>query len=109
MKKRGSDDFPFDDLAGARRLSRKDSNEPTELREDNIPARQTVSSQQRTLQQDASPRSQPPMRQDTRMNSENAYVPEYERRAPRPRTLNRLIQILSLIAAMLFMIILILL
>jgi peptidoglycan/xylan/chitin deacetylase (PgdA/CDA1 family) len=108
MKKRGSDDFPFDDLAGARRSFRNDSVEPTEAREDNIPVRQTVPFQQRATQQEASLRAKQPLRQDERINTGNAYIPEYERSAPRPRTLNRQIQILSLIAAILFMIILVL-
>ena len=109
MKKRGSDDFPFDDLAGARGSSRNESFESTEFREESMPIRPNASSQQRMLRQDPPIRTQPPLRQEVRPNSENDYLPEYERRAPRPRTLNRQIQILSLIATILFLIILILL
>jgi len=166
MKKRGSDDFPFDDLAGPRKSPWNDSGEQPEVKYDNNPAPKPESyrpagsipvqpsvpqrsvpgvsrnEQQRpqkmqnpTYQQQTQPVRTPAYQQKTQpvrtpdyqqspaRNDGNIYeqefrdnarvnqgtsVQEYELRTPRPRTLNRQIQILTFISAILLVIVLLL-
>lgn len=159
MKKRGSDDFPFDDLAGPRKSPWNDSGEQPEMKYDNIPAQKPESyrpagsipvqpsvpqpsvpqrsvsgvsqnEQQRpqkiqnpTYQQQTQPVRTPEYQQSAARNGGNIYekesrdsarvnqgtsIPEHELRTPRPRTLNRQIQILTFISAILFVIVLLL-
>lgn len=110
MKKRGSEDFPFDDLAGPRKSPWNDSVEQTDIKYDNIPAQKPDSYRQA---------GSIPVRSDefTNYTSQSrsnigmqqvASVPVYQPRTPRPRTLNRQIQILTFISAILLLIVLIL-
>jgi len=154
MKKRGSDDFPFDDLAGPRKSPWNDSGEQPEVKYDNIPAQKpesyrpagsipvqpsvpqrsvsgvSLNEQQRSqkiqnpaYQQQTQPVRTPDYLQSPARNSGNIYaqesrdsarvnqgtsVQEYEPRTPRPRTLNRQIQILTFISAILLVIVLLL-
>ena len=110
MKKRGSEDFPFDDLAGPRKSPWNDSDEQTDVKFDNIPAQKPDSYR---------PAGNIPVRKDEHTNytkeslgnervQNGAPIPAYQLRTPRPRTLNRQIQILTVISAVLLMLVLIL-
>jgi len=154
MKKRGSDDFPFDDLAGPRKSPWNDSGDQPEVKYDNSPAQKPesyrsagsipvqppvpqrfVSGVTREEQQRPQKIQNPAYQQQTQLvrapeyqqsaarNGGNIYaqesrdnarvnqsapIPEYELRTPRPRTLNRQIQILTFISAILLVIVLLL-
>jgi len=154
MKKRGSDDFPFDDLAGPRKSPWNDSGDQPEVKYDNSPAQKPesyrsagsipvqppvpqrfVSGVTREEQQRPQKIQNPAYQQQTQLvrapeyqqsaarNGGNIYaqesrdnarvnqsapIPEYELRTPRPRTLNRQIQILTFISAILIVIVLLL-
>ncbi len=157
MKKRGNDDFPFDDLAGPRKSIWNDPNEQPEMNSDNTGSRQPggyfPASGQAPFQPDQFNAQQPPVqrsqpdpylqqrpkpsadmqrrpqpsasmqqplgsdgykhpRESRDMNRSNmertSPAHEYALPNPRPRTLNRQIQILSVIAAVLLIIVFIL-
>jgi len=132
MKKRGSDDFPFDDLAGPRKSPWNDSGEqPPAAAQQRIPQVQNPAYQQKPQQAQNPAYQQRPQQenhpvyqesvvrnagfsnaaQEPRDNfqmKERSLASDYERRTPRPRTLNRQIQILTLISAVLLIIVLIL-
>lgn len=140
MKKRGSEGFPFDDLAGQRNNSRGEFAEPVDMqrnyRTDNKydayneadskpvqspssprPASSTAAprnqnqsysySQKTAVRKDGyympAPEEREPVRTNTPPNA-----PDYQRSAPRRRTLNMQIQILGAISIVLFIIVLIL-
>jgi len=139
MKKRGSEEFPFDDLAGPRYNPRGEFTEPVDMQRTNrtdnryevhnqaenrpvppvkprpassVPAPRTQNQSnsyapQTAVRKDGYYTPAPQARERVRTNPPQT-APEYQRGAPRRRTLNRQIQILGGISIVLLIIVLIL-
>ena len=138
MKKRGSNDFPFNDLAGPSKSPMSESGEPIDAKYDSKTApkpaftnpsdtglpyggqmsrsganQHIAQSSQSSVYQQSSSRPAPYNaypKESSEQSRVTAPAPrsDYERRPPRGRTLSRQIQILTLISVILLLIVLIL-